>query len=274
MPNRFVTAQFDRGQKPVVTVVNEAKTDWGVPPDALVAALRKYVDQRFAPVWGVPATLVAGKAVKKGAWALVFLDDADQANALGYHDLTPEGLPLGKVFVRTTLSSKNLVSVTASHELAEMLADPAIDLAAEAPDGTFYAYEVADPVEEETFDIDGIPMSNFVYPSWFEGFRKAKRRSGLRLRRVEAAGRSIGDKFDDLGSCQKPFQIRPGGYMSIFKNGQWTQIFGSKRAAARFHEEDRAGRRPTRRGRPLEVSKLTPAERGSRGRAQKPQGRA
>jgi hypothetical protein len=257
MPNRFVTAQFDRGQKPVVIVVNEAKTDWGVPPDALVAALRKYVDQRFAPVWGVPATLAAGKAVKKGAWALVFLDDADQANALGYHDLTPEGLPLGKVFVRTTLSSKNLVSVTASHELAEMLADPAIDLAAEAPDGTFYAYEVADPVEEETFDIDGIPMSNFVYPSWFEGFRKPK-----------------SDKFDDLGSCQKPFQIRPGGYMSIFKNGQWTQIFGSKRSAAKFQQEDRAGRRPTRRGRPLEVSQLTSAERGSPGRARRPRGRA
>src|ERR1043165_1231956 len=107
MPNRFVTAQFDRGQKPVVTVVNEAKTDWG--------------------------------------------------------------LPLGKVFVRTTLSSKNLVSVTASHELAEMLADPAIDLAAEAPDGTFYAYEVADPVEDETFQVAGIPLSNFAYPSWFEG---------------------------------------------------------------------------------------------------------
>jgi len=258
VPKRFVTAQFDRGQKPVVTVVNEAKTGWGVAPAALVAALQKYVDQRFAPVWGTPATLAAGKAVKKGAWALVFLDDADQANALGYHDLTPDGLPLGKVFVRTTLSSKNLVSVTASHELAEMLADPAIDLAAEAPDGTFYAYEVADPVEEETFEIDGIPMSNFVYPSWFEGFRKAK-----------------SDKFDDLGSCQKPFQIRPGGYMSIFKNGQWTQIFGSKRSAARFQQEDRAGRRPSRRGRPLQVSQLTTAgRREGPALARKPRGRA
>jgi hypothetical protein len=241
---RFVTAQFDRGQKPVVTVVNEARTSWGVPAAALVAALRKYLDERFTPVWGVPATIASGPQIKKGTWGLVFLDDADQANALGYHDLTPEGLPLGKVFVRTTLSSKNLVSVTASHELVEMLADPAIDLAAEAPDGTFYAYEVADPVEEETFGIDGIPMSNFVYPSWFEGFRKPK-----------------SDKFDDLGSCQKPFEIRPGGYMSIFKDGQWTQIFGSKRHEARFQREDRRGRRPTRRGRPLELSQLTPVRR-------------
>jgi hypothetical protein len=256
--NRFVTAQFDRGQKPVVTVVNEAKTDWGVPPDALVAALRKYVDLRFAPVWGIPATMAAGSAIKKGTWGLVFLDDADQANALGYHDLTPEGFPLGKVFVRTTLSSKNLVSVTASHELAEMLADPAINLAAQASDGTFYAYEVADPVEEETFDIDGIPMSNFVYPSWFEGFRKPRT-----------------DKFDELRSCQKPFQIQPGGYMSIFRGGQWTQIFGSKRSEARFEREDRRERRPFRRGRPLEISRLTPAgRREGPALARRSQGRA
>lgn len=240
MARRFVTAQFDRGQKPVITVVNEAKTPWGVAQNALVAALQKYVDERFAPVWGVPATLLSGSAVKKGSWGLVFLDDADQADALGYHDLTPQGLPLGKVFVRTTISSKNLVSVTASHELAEMLADPAIDLAAEAPDGTFYAYEVADPVEEETFQIGGIPLSNFAYPSWFEGFRKPR-----------------SDKFDEMGTCKKPFEIRAGGYMSIFKNGEWMEIFGSKRAEARHAREDRRGRRPTRRGRPLEVSQVS-----------------
>jgi hypothetical protein len=240
MAKRFVTAQFDRGQKPVITVVNEAKTAWGVAQNALVAALQKYVDERFAPIWGVPATLASASAIKKGTWGLVFLDDADQADALGYHDLTPQGLPLGKVFVRTTISSKNLVSVTASHELAEMLADPAIDLAAEAPDGTFYAYEVADPVEDETFQVAGIPLSNFAYPSWFEGFRKPR-----------------SDKFDEVGTCKKPFEIRPGGYMSIFKNGEWTEIFGSKRALARHQREDRRGRRPTRRGRPLEVSEVS-----------------
>jgi hypothetical protein len=239
MATRFVTAQFDRGQKPAITVVNEAKTPWGVAQNALVAALQKYVDERFAPVWGVPATLASGSAIKKGTWGLVFLDDADQADALGYHDLTPQGLPLGKVFVRTTISSKNLVSVTASHELVEMLADPAIDLAAEAADGTFYAYEVADPVEDETFQVAGIPLSNFAYPSWFEGFRKPR-----------------SDKFDEVGTCKKPFEIRPGGYMSIFKNGEWTEIFGGKRAEARHAREDRRGRRPTRRGRPLEVSEV------------------
>ena len=59
---------------------------------------------------------------------MVFLDDADQSGALAYHDLTPDGLPQAKVFVKTTLENKNLMRVSASHELVEMLADPAIKI--------------------------------------------------------------------------------------------------------------------------------------------------
>jgi hypothetical protein len=54
------------------------------------------------------------------------------------------------------------VSVTACHELFEMVIDPLANLWAEAPDGTEYAYEMSDPVEEDTFLVDGIQMSNFV----------------------------------------------------------------------------------------------------------------
>jgi hypothetical protein len=59
---------------------------------------------------------------------MVFLDDADQPGALAYHDPTPDGLPQAKVFVKTTLENRNLVSVSASHELVELLVDPAINL--------------------------------------------------------------------------------------------------------------------------------------------------
>jgi len=36
-----------------------------------------------------------------GSWWLVFLDNSDQAGALAYHDLTNDGLPISKVFVKT-----------------------------------------------------------------------------------------------------------------------------------------------------------------------------
>src|SRR5213075_1538064 len=67
----------------------------------IAAAFEKFVDQYFVPVWGTPARLVKATGFRKGAWALALLDRADVANALGYHDLTPDGLPLSKVFVQT-----------------------------------------------------------------------------------------------------------------------------------------------------------------------------
>jgi len=70
-----------------------------------------------------------------------------QPGALAYHDLTPDGLPVSKVFVKTTLDNNDLVSVSASHELVEMLVDPAINMMTTGPDPkTMYAYESADPV--------------------------------------------------------------------------------------------------------------------------------
>jgi hypothetical protein len=43
-------------------------------------------------------------------------------------------LPLSKVFVKTTLADGELVSVSASHELVEMLVDPAINMMTTGPD--------------------------------------------------------------------------------------------------------------------------------------------
>src|SRR5207247_6583557 len=91
----------------------------------LCDARQPIVDDYFVHVWGTPAQLVKTATFRKGPWAMAFLDDPDLANALGYHDLTPDGLPLSKVFVKTTRAVGQKVSVTACHELAEMLVDPA-----------------------------------------------------------------------------------------------------------------------------------------------------
>src|SRR5205823_13975838 len=115
---------------------------------------------------------------------------------------------------------------------AEMLVDPAINLAAAGPRNVFYAYETADAVEEIEFTIDGIAMSDFVYPAWFEAFRKPG-----------------SAQFDYAKKVRRPFQILAGGYMSVFKNGKWTEIFGSRAKARRFRREDRRGHRSTYRGR-------------------------
>lgn len=220
-------AAFNQGITPTIACFNKATVSLGVDLKELISAMQEYIDNYVAPVWGTPGKLVKSNDFIKDAWAVVFLDNADQPGALAYHDLTPSGLPLSKVFVKTTLENNDLVSVSASHELVEMLVDPAINLLSTGPDSkTLYAYESADPVEALSFKVKGIPMSDFVYPSYFEVFRKAG---------------SV--KFDEMNRVKKPFQILSGGYQIIFKNGKWSQVFGSVEKKKSFAKEDRRGHR-------------------------------
>src|SRR5690242_14754322 len=189
--NNIVFGAFNQGAVPTIACFNNSTVNLGVDFDSLIAALQAYVNDFVSPIWGTPAKLVKSAGFQSGAWAMVFLDNADQPGALAYHDLTPDGLPISKVFVKTTLDDHQLVSVSASHELVEMLVDPAINMLTTGPNPKIiYAYESADPVEETDFAVNDIAMSNFVYPAYFETFHKPG---------------SV--QFDHMGKVNKPFQI-------------------------------------------------------------------
>jgi hypothetical protein len=224
--NVIHAAQAGQGGLVTIACINKATVDLGVPFDKLTATLQKCYDQYFLPIWGYPVKLYNTKAAKPSDWQFVYFDDADTAGALGYHDLTQNGQPISKVFVKTTLLDHELVSVTACHELFEMVIDPIANLWAEAADGTEYAYEMCDAVEENTFPVDGIQMSNFLHPAWFEPFKH-----------------SPGTKFDHLGLLKQPFTLSKGGYAIIKKKGKVTNIFGSKAKERRFAKENRLGHR-------------------------------
>lgn len=226
---------FDQGQMPEIAVFNQAKTPLGLDLGKFVAALQKFVTDHVAPVWGTPARLVRTTDFKKGAWAVVFLDEADAENALAYHELTPDGFPLSKVFVKTIADEGASLTVATSHELVEMLVDPAINMLTTGPDPkAAYAYESADPVEADAlaFKVSGFDMTNFVYPSYFESFRKPR-----------------STKFDHQGKVTKPFQILAGGYQLIFKSGNWSQTnakpttLGTSAKLRALEKEDRRGHR-------------------------------
>ena len=67
--------------------------------------VQRFMDECFSPVWGAPAKLIEAATTPPGAWTILFLDDADQANALGYHDLNDNGLPQSKVRTWASVSS-------------------------------------------------------------------------------------------------------------------------------------------------------------------------
>jgi len=201
-----------------VSVINESKLVAAAEVQAAAAALQRQVSEHFAPAWGVDAALsfvAAGTKSLPGNWWLVILDDSDQAGALGYHDLTDEAMPLGKVFVKTAQDAGVKWTVTASHELLELLADPAINLtvcATENNNLVLYAYEICDPCQADEFGyaIDGVAVSEFLFPSWFETFH----RSGV-------------VPLDYGGRISVPFTLLPGGYANVLDTGHpagaWTE---------------------------------------------------
>ena len=210
-------AAFNQGKYPTIAFVNLAKASLGVNLDKLVAALDKQMQRDFVPIWGYPAKLYVTKKPKPDEWQMVFLDDADAANALGYHDITKDGQPISKVFVKTTIAAGEKVSVTTSHELMEMMIDPGAQLWAQNSNGAFHAYEMCDAVEEEEYDIDGIAVSDFVFPSFFEPWH---------------APNSV--QFDYLNRVTQPYQTLPKGYQIVSDGKSSHEIFGSREKELHF----------------------------------------
>lgn len=223
-----------------ISIINESTAVNDNEVSAATADLQTQVSRDFAAAWGIDADLTfvpSGSQPADGTWWLSILDNADQAGALGYHDTTNEGLPLGKVFAATDKEFGAHWTVTASHELLEMLRDPDINLTAlvQENDTTvkLYAYEVADACEADTYGytIGNTLVSDFVYPAWFESFSPA------------------GTKLDQQGQIHKPFEILPGGYISVLditSSTGWQQVTGQK-ALSSYSSRAHVGSRRERR---------------------------
>src|SRR5215204_2029256 len=96
--------------------------------EAIAEALTIQMQRDFAPAWGVEGAqfTVGGRGDK-----IHFFDSAREAEEFGWHVTDDRGLPYAHVFAAASISHGNgwtdgaeAVSVTASHEALEMLADP------------------------------------------------------------------------------------------------------------------------------------------------------
>ncbi len=208
---------------PRIAVVNQSTMLSNDHVGSWVPALQRQLTRDFAPIWGVDGVVISigASQVQPFHWVLGVFDSADQANALGYHDLTPQGKPVMKVFVKESIAAGVEPSSVASHEMLETGADPFLESVAVLDNGdgtgTVYPIEVADPVEGDRYQIYGIWVSNFVTPWWFGGQRPA------------------GAKYDFMGKLSGPLMMTAGGYFSsqdITKTGlqAWKQTFADKRA--------------------------------------------
>jgi hypothetical protein len=125
-----------RGRAVRIACVNKTKVlSLGVPFGKLTAALQKCYDRHFLPVWGFPVKLYNTKKPKPTDWQLLYVDTTLDATTDRYHDLTLRGLPVSYIFVKTVLENREAMSLTASHEIFEMVIDPIANQWAEGKGG-------------------------------------------------------------------------------------------------------------------------------------------
>jgi hypothetical protein len=195
--------------KNISTVVTDSEVQAALPDFQI------QLDRDFGPAWDLAAKLSflpVTSPVPADHALLLVCDDADQPGALGYHDLQPNGQPIGKVFAKTTITYGGKWTVTFSHELLEMVVDPLINLMAlDDQRGRFYAYEVCDAVEDDTLGylINQTLVSDFVLPHWFDEHSKRHH-----------------IQFSFRSHVSAPFALAHGGYISYLDlaTGQWKQI--------------------------------------------------
>lgn len=235
----------------IVSVVNH--TEGAIPDQEVQKAIRainRQIQEDFAPYWGMSATLrLEGRSAQepdvletadlRGDAVIYLWNDSDVEGAIGYHFRNMRGIPYGFVFTEIARSLNEPWPVTLSHEALEMIADPEANLLVMGPHPTeqrdvFYWYEMCDAVQGETYEIDGVPVSNFLLPLYFTGTRDVD---------------EPGARNDFLGTPYpngplRSFGINPGGYAGFFdpqlQDHDVFSLAADPNAEARFQIKGRA----------------------------------
>jgi len=200
----------------LISIVNVSDKITDAEIAAAVPAFGKQIANDYAPVWGQGCALeFVPKGQKPSGNVIAFIGGApDVDGALGYHDVDRDGSVTGvagiayiKVFEVDGYDWRS----TFSHEYLELLGDFPANFWADMKDGLRdVARELCDPVEGDTYEIDGIPVSNFVYPAYFNPYASAD------------------DKLDHLGKLSEPFGMSPGGYLIVrTEPGKVSNVFGA-----------------------------------------------
>lgn len=194
-----------------IAILNHSSNISDIDVFEMVRVCQIQLSEHVAPTWSTYTARLhfypgPNPLVPPSYLLCVLMDDPDVAGALGYHDETPDGKPYARVFTKFPD-----VSVTLSHEIIEMFLDPDCNrFAVDYQDGTLYAVEGGDPVEADTYLIDGVKVSNFITPAWFD------------------RNHPIDAKFDWLGRLSEPFSMTPQGYLIYMRGSGEQQRYGFK----------------------------------------------
>jgi hypothetical protein len=196
----------------------------------VIRSINRQIQEDFEPYWSMGAVLrLEGRSEEKPnpvhpidmrGDAIIYVWDRAKDNlksleeeaeeAIGYHEQNFMGIPYGFVFIDVTKKLGQDWSIALSHEALEMIADPELNLLVQGPHPeepenrnryVFHYYEVCDAVSGESYEIDGIKVSNFVLPLYFTGGEEYDGRNDF-----------LGNVHN--GKTLKSFGVNPEGYIS------------------------------------------------------------
>ena len=176
------------------------------------AAVQKQVTRDFSPIWDIQAT-VDGFAtldqIPLGYWPVMIMQDVQ--GAAGFHQ-DKNGQPFAVV------EAGDSWSLTASHEVLEMLADPFGNRVVAGPSPkpdqgrVEFLVEVCDPSEDQEFayTVNDVLVSDFYTPHYFDPVSQD------------------GVRYSFNGKVTKPREVPRGGYLSwheLESDHWWQETF-------------------------------------------------
>jgi hypothetical protein len=180
----------------------------------VAAALQKQVVRDLGPIWNLRATVDPFERLEDmpvGYWPMVVKDDIDFPGAAGIH-LDKDGQPFALI---SATDSMDQWSLTASHEVCEMLVDPFGNrlVAGDSPKldqgRVMFLVEVCDPSEAADFaySSNGVLVSDFYTPQYFDPLG------------------SDGVRYSFTDAISEPRDVLEGGYLSWLdpETDEWWQ---------------------------------------------------
>jgi len=176
------------------------------------AAVQKQVTRDFSPIWDIQAT-VDGFAtldqIPLGYWPVMIMQDVQ--GAAGFHQ-DKNGQPFAVV------EAGDSWSLTASHEVLEMLADPFGNRIVAGPSPkpdqgrVEFLVEVCDPSEDQEFayTVNDVLVSDFYTPHYFDPVSQD------------------GVRYSFNGKVTNPREVPRGGYLSwheLESDHWWQETF-------------------------------------------------
>lgn len=188
------------------------------------AAIQTQVSRDLSPIWSINATVDSFQSledVPQGYW-IISITDKDLGKGLeGYHQ-DQNGQPFALIHYDDEWT------VSAAHEIIEMLVDPFGQRLVAGPSPkpdqgeVSFLVEACDPSQNYTYVVNGIKVSDFFTPHFFDP--------------VE----STNSRYSYMGVITKPRQVMPGGYMSWYDpvSASWWQQYVNEAGQSEFVQPD------------------------------------